>query len=89
MEWVKEHQISDLEEYCHIEVPSDFANIHEIEYSTPESFLYQSGYLTIEKSEGNTFTLDYLNEEVRKSLARMYLDEIYRVKRYITLGTQL
>ncbi len=34
-------------------------------------------------------TLDYPNEEVRKSIIRMYLDEIYRIKRYITLGTQL
>ena len=87
--YMKEHQISDPEEYRHIEVASDFADTHEIEYSTPESFLYQSGYLTIEKSMGDTLTLDYPNEEVRKSLVRMYLDEIYHVKRYITLGTQL
>ena len=89
VKYMKEHQISDPEEYRHIEVASDFADTHEIEYSTPESFLYQSGYLTIEKSEGDTLTLDYPNEEVRKSLVRMYLDEIYHVRRYITLGTQL
>ena len=52
-------------------------------------FLYQSGYLTIEKWIDDEITLDYPNEEVRKSILRMYLDEIYRVKRYITLGTQL
>ncbi len=89
VKYMKEHQISDPEEYRHIEVSSDFADTHEIEHSTPESFLYQSGYLTIEKSEGDTLTLDYPNEEVRKSLVRMYLDEIYHVRRYITLGTQL
>ena len=89
VKYMREHQISDPEEYRHIEVSSDFADIHEIEYSTPESFLYQSGYLTIEKSEGDTLTLDYPNEEVRKSLVRMYLDEIYHVRRYITLGTKL
>lgn len=89
VKYMKAHQISDPEEYRHIEVSSDFADTHEIEYSTPESFLYQSGYLTIEKSEGDTLTLDYPNEEVRKSLVRMYLDEIYHVRRYITLGTQL
>ena len=89
VKYMKEHQISDPEEYRHIEVSSDFADTHEIEYSTPESFLYQSGYLTIEKSEGDTLTLDYPNEEVRKSLIRMYLDEIYHVRRYITLGTRL
>ena len=89
VKYMKEHQISDPEGYRHIEVSSDFADTHEIEYSTPESFLYQSGYLTIEKSNGDTLILDYPNEEVRKSLVRMYLDEIYHVKRYITLGTQL
>ena len=89
VKYMKEHHISDPEEYRHIQVSSDFADTHEIEYSTPESFLYQSGYLTIEKSEGDTLTLDYPNEEVRKSLVRMYLDEIYHVRRYITLGNQL
>ena len=89
VKYMKAHQISDPEEYRHIEVSSDFADTHEIEHSTPESFLYQSGYLTIEKCEGDTLTLDYPNEEVRKSLVRMYLDEIYHVKRYISLGNQL
>ena len=89
VKYMKEHHISDPEEYRHIQVSADFADTHEIEYSTPESFLYQSGYLTIEKSEGDTLTLDYPNEEVRKSLVRMYLDEIYHVRRYITLGNQL
>ena len=51
VKYMKEHHISDPEEYRHIQVSSDFADTHEIEYSTPESFLYQSGYLTIEKSE--------------------------------------
>ena len=39
--------------------------------------------------EDDVITLDYPNEEVRKSIVRMYLDEIYHVKRYITLWTQL
>ena len=89
VKYMKEHQISDPEEYRHIKVSSDFADTHEIEKATPESFLYQSGYLAIEKSEGDTLTLDYPNEEVRKSLVRMYLDEIYHVKCYVTVGAQL
>ena len=89
IKYMKDHAIQDPDEYRHIEVASDFADSHEIERSTPESFLYQSGYLTIEKWEGDVITLDYPNEEVRKSIVRMYLDEIYHVKRYITLGTQL
>ena len=89
IKYMKEHAIQDPDEYRHLEVPDDFADSHEIERATPESFLYQSGYLTIEKWEGDVITLDYPNEEVRKSIVRMYLDEIYHVKRYITLGTQI
>lgn len=86
---MKEHNISNPEEYRYIEVSSDFADTHEIENLTPESFLYQSGYFTIEKSQGDTLALDYTNEEIRKSLIRMYLDEIYHIRRYITPGNQL
>jgi len=89
IKYMKEHAIQDPDEYRHVEEASDFADSHEIERSTPESFLYQSGYLTIEKWEDDVITLDYPNEEVRKSIVRMYLDEIYHVNRYITLGTQL
>ncbi len=87
--YMKQHGIQDPEEYSHIEVSEDFADAHEIESATPESFLYQSGYLTLEKWEEDTLTLDYPNYEVRKSLVRMYLDSVYHVKNYITLGTKL
>ncbi|MBR1437946.1 MAG: AAA family ATPase [Synergistaceae bacterium] len=87
--YMKEHKIQNPDEYRHIEVPSDFADSHEIENSKPESFLYQSGYLTIEKLENDVITLDYPNEEVKKSLIRMYLDEFYHVNSFITLGNQI
>ena len=87
--YMKQHGIQDPEEYSHIEVSADFADAHEIESSTPESFLYQSGYLTIEKREEDLLTLDYPNYEVRKSIIRMYLDSVYHVKNYISLGTKL
>ena len=87
--YMKEHKIQNPDDYRHMEVPSDFADSHEIETSKPESFLYQSGYLTIEKWENDIITLDYPNEEVRKSLARMYLDEFYHLDGFITLGTQI
>ena len=89
VKYMKEHKIRNPEEYRHIEVPQDFSDSQEIESSTPESFLYQSGYLTIEKWENDVITLDYPNEEVKKSLVRMYLNEIYRVKRFITLGNEI
>ena len=89
VKYMKENAIQDPERYRHIKVSPDFADTHEIEKSRPESFLYQSGYLTIEKWIDDEITLDYPNEEVRKSLLRMYLDEIYNINRYITLGTQI
>lgn len=69
VKYMKEHRIQSPDEYRHMEVPLDFADSHEIETSKPESFLYQSGYLTIEKLENDVITLDYPNEEVKKSLA--------------------
>ena len=89
VKYMKKNAIQDPEEYRHFKVSSDFADIHEIEYAEPESFLYQSGYLTIEQWIDDKITLDYPNEEVRKSILRMYLDEIYHVKKYITLGSQI
>ena len=89
IKYMKEHKIQDPDEYRHLEVASDFADSNEIESSKPESFLYQSGYLTIENWKDDVITLDYPNEEVMKSIVRMYLDEIYHVRRYITLGTEL
>ena len=87
--YMKQHGINDPSEYSHIEVSADFMDSHEIESSTPESFLYQSGYLTIEEKRGDTLVLDYPNYEVRKSIIRMYLDSVYHIKNYITLGDKL
>ena len=87
--YMKQQGINDPADYSHMEVSADFADSHEIEASTPESFLYQSGYLTIESWQDDVLTLDYPNDEVRKSLIRMYLDEVYHVKNYITLGGKL
>ena len=39
-DYLKTHQIDDINEFRHLKVPSDFANEHEIEKSTPESFLF-------------------------------------------------
>ena len=89
VKYMKKNAIQDPEEYRHIKVSADFSDTQKIEYAEPESFLYQSGYLTIEKWIDDEITLDYPNEEVRKSILRMYLDEIYHIKRYMTLGSQI
>ena len=72
--WMKEHQIQDPEEYRHIVVNgNDFISVQEIEQADAASLLYQSGYLTIEKKEEQLLTLDYPNKEVLNSLSSMYL----------------
>ena len=89
-EWMKEHQIQDPEEYRHIVVNgNDFISAQEIEQADAVSFLYQSGYLTIEKKEGQLLTLDYPNKEVLNSLASNYLKLVYKVKNYAGLGSEI
>ena len=43
-DYLKTHQINNFEQFRHLEVTSDFADEHEIETSTPQSFLFQAGY---------------------------------------------
>ena len=93
VDYFKEHQIDNIEKFRHINVSSDFANEQEIEKATPESFLFQAGYLTIEKWESNAeyeiLTLDYPNEEVKQSISRLFLRNIYKIEKYIPLGDAL
>ena len=89
-EYMKRHGIQDPAAYRHIEVDRGFAESQEIERAKAESFLYQAGYLTIEaKLPRQVLRLDYPNREVEGALVRMYLEQVYRVEGYITLGTRL
>lgn len=88
--WMKEHQIKDPEDYRHIVVNgNDFISIQEIEQADAASLLYQSGYLTIEHKEDMLLTLDYPNKEVMNSLSSMYLKLIYKVEGYALLGNNI
>ena len=87
--YMQQHGIKDPEAYRHLKVTSDFVGSQEIERARPESFLYQAGYLTIESLEEEELTLDYPNREVMNSISRIYLDIVYDVKNYGSLGSQL
>ena len=88
--YFKAHKIEDSDEYRHLKVSSDFTNASEIEHATPESFLFQSGYLTIEKWEDeDEIILDYPNEEIKKSLPKLYLNNIYNITDYIKLADEI
>ncbi|MCR5813577.1 MAG: ATP-binding protein [Desulfovibrio sp.] len=87
--WLKDHKIDSPEKYRGRRVPFDFTDSHEIEMAEPENFLFQSGYLTIKNIENGQYILDYPNKEVLISLSRMYLQQLYHVEHYATLGTAL
>ena len=91
--YFKRHGITNPDKFRHIEVESTFADEHEIESSTCESFLYQAGYLTIEKWESKgdkeILTLDYPNLEVLGSINSLYLKDIYHIENYLPLGNAL
>ena len=93
VDYFKQHQIDNIEKFRHIKVSSDFANEQEIEKATPESFLFQAGYLTIDSWESageyEILTLDYPNEEVKQSISRLFLRNIYKIEKYIPLGDEL
>ena len=87
--YMKGHAIRDPEAYRGLVVSASFAESQEIERAKPESFLFQSGYLTIAKREEQALTLDYPNREVLDSISRMYLESIYPVEGYVSLGSEL
>ena len=93
VKYFKRHGITNPDKFRHIEVESTFADEHEIESSTCESFLYQAGYLTIEKWESKDdkeiLTLDYPNLEVLGSISSLYLKDIYHIENYLPLGNAL
>jgi len=68
-----------VEQFRGFQVSRDFAfSPGEIETASPESFLYQSGYLTLREGVSNDFSLDYPNAEVLNSMSRMVCANIMR-----------
>lgn len=60
-------------------VSTDFISRRPIESTSPESFLFQSGYLTIKDKENNFYYLDYPNTEVKSSFNDLFLDSIFEL----------
>ena len=89
VEWMKQHKIQEPEDYRHKIVMNNFVNSEEIERADPSSFLFQSGYLTIEKKQDQLLTLDYPNREVLDSISSMYLKLVYKVEGYAMLGNEI
>ncbi|MDR1649546.1 MAG: ATP-binding protein [Synergistaceae bacterium] len=73
VQYVKRHDL-EVESFRGREVAEDFTSVAEIENASPESFLFQSGYLTARGRRGGNFVLDYPNMEVLSSVAKLFLD---------------
>jgi hypothetical protein len=72
MDYIKRHDL-EAEAFRGCVVSKDFTALTEIEQAPPESFLFQSGYLTVRARDGNNLILDYPNREVLSSAARLFL----------------
>jgi hypothetical protein len=78
-EYVKRRDL-EAESFRGIETDEDFTSVTEIEDASPESFLYQSGYLSVKDRAYRKLILDYPNMEVLSSVALLFLREKYEVK---------
>jgi hypothetical protein len=71
-DYIKQHDL-EVETFRGYEVSQNFTTITEIERAPPESFLFQSGYLTVRARKGDNLILDYPNREVLSSVAQLFL----------------
>ncbi len=70
-DYMKDRNLT-VEQFIGMQVSSDFVrNPGEIETASPESFLYQAGYLTLREGVTDDFSLDYPNAEVLESMSRL------------------
>ena len=71
VEYLKSNRLT-VEQFRNYPVSEDFlTNSIEIENAAPESFLYQTGYLSFRKSTEGKLVLDYPNTEVLDSLSSL------------------
>ncbi|MDR1622879.1 MAG: ATP-binding protein [Synergistaceae bacterium] len=73
VDYIRRHDL-EVEAFRGREVSENFTATAEIERASPESFLFQSGYLTIKARNDGNLTLDYPNKEVLSSVARLFLN---------------
>jgi hypothetical protein len=72
VEYARQHDL-EAESFRGLDTNDEFASLTEIENATPESFLFQSGYLSVREKRGRKLILDYPNKEVLSSVANLFL----------------
>jgi hypothetical protein len=79
LEYAKIHVLKP-EDYLGTYLQEDVLTSYEIEQAPPESFLFQSGYLTFKAKDPYLgYLLGYPNREVRDSFSRLVLESAYNV----------
>jgi len=77
-DYMKDRNLT-VEQFRGLQVSEDFADSPgEIETARPESFLYQSGYLTLRDGISDDYSLDYPNAEVLDSMSKLVYNNIMR-----------
>jgi hypothetical protein len=75
-EYLKSNKIH-VEQFRNFPISDDFLyHSTEIERAKPESFLFQTGYLSLRKESGNSLVLDYPNTEVLNALSTLVSQNI-------------
>jgi hypothetical protein len=75
-EFFKDKKLT-IEQFKDLPVSEDFVSAPgEIEKTSPEGFLYQSGYLSLRKRSDPGYVLDYPNFEVLSALSAFFLENI-------------
>jgi hypothetical protein len=88
LEYAKIHTLRP-EDYLGTYLHPDVLTSYEIEQEPPESFLFQSGYLTFkEKDPYLGYLLGYPNREVRDSFSRLVLESAYDTDRKTQIHLQ-
>jgi DNA polymerase III delta prime subunit len=68
-----------VEQFRNFSISEEFAYLPgEIDTATPESYLYQSGYLTLRPGSDGDYFLDYPNTEVLNSMSRLLAENIVK-----------
>jgi hypothetical protein len=88
--YLKDRRLT-VEQFRGMPVDVDFARVPgEIDKATPESFLYQSGYLSLRPGEREgMFDLDYPNREVLESMSKLLTDNILGDRRSTSASYRL
>ena len=79
-DYMKQHQLT-VEQFRDFPVTIDFLeNPGDMDVTSPEGFLYQSGYLSLQKLKSGGLALDYPNTEVLNAMSKLVAENIFQGK---------